>query len=87
MNSYLSVGLIPIFTDAIADFNEKIDLQMYELKINSVLPVKEVVNRILVFEKECLIDVNTYYNVVKKIFDTYYSDDKNIAHIIEKGTL
>ena len=87
MNSYLSVGLIPIFTDAIADFNEKIDLQMYELKINSVLPVKEVVNRILVFEKECLIDVNTYYNVVKKIFDTYYSDDKNIDHIIEKGTL
>lgn len=87
MNSYLSVGLIPIFTDAVADFNEKIDLQMYELKINSALSVKQIVDRILAFEKERQIEANTYYNVVKKIFDTYYSDDKNIANIIEKGTL
>ena len=84
LNGKLVNQIIKTYLD---DFNEKIDLQMYELKFNSVLPVKEVVNRILVFEKECLIDVNTYYNVVKKIFDTYYSDDKNIAHIIEKGTL
>ena len=87
MNSYLSVGLIPIFTDAVADFNTKIDLQENELKISGDISIDDAVNKILSFEREKMILANEYYNTVKTIFDSYYSDEKNIDNIIINGDI
>ncbi|PBN47936.1 hypothetical protein [Capnocytophaga sputigena] len=87
MNSYLSVGLIPIFTDAVADFNTKINLQDYELKISSDVCIDDAVNKILSFEKNNIVKTDKYYNIVKCIFDNYYSDEKNLDNIIINGNV
>ncbi|MDO5104288.1 hypothetical protein [Capnocytophaga sp.] len=84
MNSYLAVGLLPIFTDAVGDFNEKINLQTYELKLSGNIDVEQAVKAIVDFEKNTTIDPDGYYRLVKNLFDDYYSDDKNIHLITTK---
>ena len=81
MNSYLSVGLIPVFTDAVGDFNEKIHLKEYELKLSGDINIEKAVQKILEFENNIIIPEN-YYNIVKNIFDNYYNDDKYIRVIL-----
>ena len=82
MNSYLSVGLIPIFTDAVGDFNEKIHLKEYELKLSGGINIEKAVQKILEFENNINIIPENYYNIVKNIFDNYYNDDKYIRVIL-----
>ncbi|WP_404981787.1 glycosyltransferase family protein [Capnocytophaga granulosa] len=78
MNSYLSVGLIPIFTDAVADFNEKIDLKEYEIKLLGNINTDKAIQEILTFEKNININPVNYYNIINKIFIDYYNDEKYI---------
>ena len=82
MNSYLSVGLIPIFTDAVGDFNEKIHLEEYELKFSGDINIEKSVQKILEFENNINVNPKNYYNFVKSIFDNYYNDDKYIKLIV-----
>ena len=82
MNSYLSVGLIPIFTDAVGDFNEKIHLEEYELKFSGDINIEKSVQKILEFENNINVNTENYYNFVKSIFDNYYNDDKYIRVIL-----
>ena len=82
MNSYLSVGLIPIFTDAVGDFNEKIYLKEYELKLSGDINIEKAVQKILEFENNININSENYYNTVENIFDNYYNDDKYIKLIV-----
>ena len=81
MNSYLSVGLIPVFTDAVGDFNEKIHLKEYELKLSGDINIEKAVQKILEFENNIIIPEN-YYNIVKNIFDNYYNDEEYIKLIM-----
>ncbi|MFJ1472961.1 hypothetical protein ACILE9_01685 [Capnocytophaga cynodegmi] len=85
MNSYLSVGLIPIFTDAIGDFNKKINLEEYELKLLGNINIETSVKKIIAFEKNVNILPKKYYFLVKQVFNNYYSDKKNIDLIITKN--
>ena len=82
MNSYLSVGLIPVFTDAVGDFNEKIHLKEYELKLSGDINIEKSVRKILEFENNINVNTENYYNFVKSIFDNYYNDDKYIRVIL-----
>jgi len=82
MNSYLSVGLIPIFTDAVGDFNEKINLKEYELKISGNINIEKAMQKVLEFENNTNINPENYYNIVENIFDNYYNDDKYIKLIV-----
>lgn len=83
MNSYLSVGLIPIFTDAVGDFNEKIHLEEYELKLLGDINIEKAVQKILEFENNIVIIPENYYNIVKNIFDNYYNDEEYIKLMIK----
>ena len=82
MNSYLSVGLIPIFTDAVGDFNEKINLKEYELKLSGNINIEKAMQKVLEFENNTNINPENYYNIVENIFDNYYNDDKYIKLIV-----
>ena len=82
MNSYLSVGLIPVFTDAVGDFNEKIHLKEYELKLSGDINIEKAVQKILEFENNVNIIPENYYNIVKNIFDNYYNDEEYIKLIM-----
>ena len=74
--------MIPIFTDAVGDFNEKIHLKEYELKLSGGINIEKAVQKILEFENNINIIPENYYNIVKNIFDNYYNDDKYIRVIL-----
>tara|TARA_X000000950_G_scaffold289535_1_gene415070 strand:+ start:7724 stop:8740 length:1017 start_codon:yes stop_codon:yes gene_type:complete len=80
MNSYLACGLIPIFTDAITDYKDQIDLKDFSLRISSNLSVDEIAKKIIDFESS----KKDYSNLdieIKKIFDKYYNDIKYTKEI------
>ncbi|PUV22965.1 hypothetical protein [Sphingobacterium athyrii] len=79
MNSYLSAGVIPIYTTAVADFDRNIDLGNFELKFDS-LNVDSIVTKLLEFEEKS-IDCNLIFQTFKKVFQQYYDDVKHIEMI------
>jgi hypothetical protein len=80
MNSYLACGLVPIFTDAINEYSDKINLKGYNLKIKSLMSVEEIASQIIDFEnsQKNFASLNTE---IKKLFQDYYNDDKYIEEI------
>jgi hypothetical protein len=80
MNSYLACGLIPIFTDAITDYKDQIDLKDFSLIISSDLSVDEIAKKIIDFERSKK-DYSDLDIEIKKIFDEYYNDKKYIKEI------
>lgn len=80
MNSYLACGLVPIFTDAINDYSDKINLNSYNLKIKSSMSIKEIAKNIIDFEnsKTNFASLNIE---IKKLFNDYYDDNKYIKEI------
>jgi hypothetical protein len=80
MNSYLACGLVPIFTDAINDYSEKINLKGYNLKIKSFISIEEIANQIIDFENS-QTNFASLSIEIKKLFHDYYNDDKYIKEI------
>ena len=80
MNSYLACGLIPIFTDAITDYKDQINLKDFSLRISSDLSIDEIAKKIIDFEssKKNYSDLDIE---IKKIFDEYYNDNRYIEEI------
>lgn len=76
MNSYLSVGLIPIYTNVIQSFEENIKLGKFEIKLNHEDTILQMTDKILQHDK--IINYDMFYNVCLDIFQSYYCDDYNI---------
>lgn len=82
MNSYLSAGVIPIFTTAVADFDRNIDLGDFELKFDS-FSLDSMLTRLLEFEEKS-INSNLVFQAFKKVFQLYYNDLKYVELICGK---
>ena len=80
MNSYLSSGVIPIYTDAIKDFLKHIDLNNFNIRLKSNNSIEEMANTILSFENN-ENDISEFNIKIKKIFKSYFNDDKYIDQI------
>lgn len=80
MNSYLACGLVPIFTDAITDYKDKINLKNFSLKMSSDLSIDEIAKKIIDFESSKK-DYSVLHIEIKKIFDAYYNDNRYIKEI------
>ena len=80
MNSYLACGLVPIFTDAITDYKDKINLKDFSLKMSSDLSIDEIAKKIIDFESSKK-DYSVLHIEIKKIFDAYYNDNMYIKEI------
>lgn len=80
MNSYLSSGVIPIYTDAIKDFLKHIDLNNFNIRLKSNNSIEEMANTILSFENN-ENDFSEFNIKIKKIFKSYFNDDKYIDQI------
>ena len=80
MNSYLACGLIPIFTDAITDYKDQINLKDFSLGMSSDLSIDEIAKKIIDFEssKKNFSNLNIE---IKKIFNEYYNDKRYIKEI------
>ena len=82
MNTYLAVGLIPIYTDAITAFNDNLYLQPFEIKVDLKLPFINTAENIV--QHDALsIDYNQYLNICIANFRGFYDDDYNLNKIKE----
>ncbi|MDR0224544.1 MAG: hypothetical protein LBI32_05750 [Myroides odoratus] len=87
MNSYLAVGLIPIYTNVIEDFEQNIDLKEYTFKFDFAFSKKEIAKRVVA---QGPLDYNTYLNICESNFKGYYDDVYNeqlITNILVKKIL
>ena len=80
MNSYLASGLVPIFTNAITDFKDNINLNGFSLRMRSGSSIKEIGEKIIDFE-DSKIDFSDFDIEIKKVFNEYYNDNKYIEQI------
>ncbi|MTG96569.1 MULTISPECIES: hypothetical protein [Myroides] len=84
MNSYLSVGLIPIYTNVVYDFEEKLDLGSYSIKIDINADLSLSAEQIFL-KDQVTVDYSEYYGICEKNFTHYYDDSYNVDLI--KNTL
>ena len=83
MNSYLACGLIPIYTNAIKDYSENINLNNFNLKIKTTSSIAETAKTIINFENS--VKDFTHLDIeIQNIFNDYYNDNKYIKQIISK---
>lgn len=80
MNSYLSVGLIPIYSDVIHSFTENLDLDPYEIKTKAHESLSQLAERIIT-HNATEIDYDAFYKTCLKNFSSYYNDDLNVNKI------
>jgi len=81
MNSYLAVGLIPIYTNVIDDFERNIDLKQYSLKFDFAYPKEKIAKEIV--EREP-VDYQAYFEICQANFKAYYDDEFHIQEIETK---
>ncbi|WP_313384725.1 hypothetical protein [Chishuiella sp.] len=74
MNSYLSVGLIPIYTDVINDYNINFSKFNYQIRLKNNRGLINWVKEITDFNKN-IIDTKKQFIEVKGLFDMYYNEN------------
>lgn len=82
MNSYLAVGLRPIYTNVIDSFEKNLDLEQYAIKFSLDDNYKSIAKRI-VENKSYDIDYQLFYEKCYDNFEQYYDDKFNIQRIEE----
>ena len=80
MNSYLASHLIPIYSTAVQDFNDNIDLGEFTIKVPTPLIPSKIAKTIIKFETEDK-DFSHYSNVVSSLFKSHYNRDKYIKDL------
>lgn len=79
MNSYLSAGIIPVYSSVICDFKEKLSNCKYIISGNSV---KEITKGLIEMERK-KVDIDEMRKEYNSIFSTYYSRNNYINRIRE----
>lgn len=82
MSSYLGAGVIPVFTDAIDDFLNNINLGEFTLLYKTPINKEEIARSIIEFERS-KHNYSEYIELVKNVFSDYYCTTKYI-NIISK---
>ncbi len=83
MNSYMAVGVIPIYSSVINDFENIFNQSKYVIKIHDLNNTQEIIEKIQKIENTN-IQPNEIKNNFQAIFDTYYCPEKYIRLIIQK---
>jgi len=79
MNSYLSAGIIPVYTNVIDSFEEHLRLEGYAVKFDYG-NIEDAVNQILKLENRH-INTADILNQYKKVFELYYNDDEYVESL------
>ncbi|WP_430614718.1 hypothetical protein [Flavobacterium sp. JP2137] len=80
MNSYLSVGLMPIYTDVIESFEEHLNLAPYCLKFKANDSLEFMADAIDAHNKKT-VDYPDFLKICQENFKGYYDDAFNISKI------
>lgn len=80
LSSYMSAGVIPIFSDCIRDFNEKTRNLEYVVPVAAKRTIPEKLLKLCTEP----IDINALEEQYKAFFDTYYNPEYYIAKYSER---
>lgn len=80
MNTYLSVGLMPIYTNVIEAFNTHLDLNQYEIKTSLTEEIVQVAEEIIQHDN-LIIEYDNYYKICQENFSNFYDDEYSIDKI------
>ncbi|MFL1894422.1 hypothetical protein ACJRPK_01890 [Aquimarina sp. 2-A2] len=72
MNSYLSVGVMPIFTNVIDSFNKNMDLKNFQILLDGKEDYSIKSSKVI--EKNKVMDYELFYEVCNNLFQDYYND-------------
>ena len=77
MNTYLAVGLIPIYTNAIPAFNAHLNLGSYGIKLNLEDDNSKLAKEIIDNDNHD-ISYDEYYKICQESFKNFYDDEYSI---------
>lgn len=83
MNSYLSVGVIPIYTDVVDSFNKNINLNDFQMRLNDQLSSKEIALETLKHHTKKIV-ITDFIETLNKVFNNYYNDEVYIKNLISE---
>lgn len=82
MNTYLSCGILPIYTSAVRDFEKKLGQLPYSIKAER--PDDENVVQQVLADDDKHVDLATLVESYRAIFSSYYSAERYIAEVAPK---
>lgn len=83
MNSYLSVGIIPIYSNVVDSFKNNLDLEPFQVSIGIDESSKEIAQKIN-NQHRCEIDSSQFISKLEENFNRYYNDSLYINEIIAR---
>lgn len=83
MNTYLSVGLIPIHTAVIDSFEKHLDLAHFQVKISRNDTSEQMVRKVLNHNLQ-KINYDAFYEICKENFTGYYDDEFNKNNLTQQ---
>ncbi|HAU53113.1 MAG TPA: hypothetical protein DCW66_08010 [Sphingobacterium sp.] len=81
MNSYLSVGIIPIYTNVIDAFEENLDLGEFGVRVSFDSKDEEIANSILLHAGQDISPAEIIQKL-EAVFGKFYNDDKYISSLV-----
>lgn len=81
MNTYIALGLIPIYTNVVDSFDKNLKLNSYQVCLKNNIDVKEMANEIIKHHLETDLKNTEHAFILKQIFSEYYSKEKYIELI------
>ena len=85
MNSYLALGVIPVFSNVIEAFKVHLPFSSKgAVKIDPVLSLKQKVQQIINFEQDVRVLPEPLFQEYAKLSDNYYNDDIYITALSKK---
>ena len=82
-NSYLSLGIIPVITPAIRDFESRLRNLKYKVVINDFRDNDDIINQVAKIEDNCL-NRDEILDEYTSLFDDYYNPSKYRIEIRKK---
>ena len=83
MNSYLSVGTVPIYSNVVDSFKKNLDLTAFQVSIGIEESSKEIAQKII-NQHRCEIDSGQFISKLEENFNRYYNDNLYVNEIITR---
>lgn len=84
MNTYMAMGVIPVYCDVVSAFRENLHFGDTAVCIPAEAGPDEAAAQILAFENQRQITDEALYSRYKTLFDVFYNDGHYVAKLAEK---
>lgn len=84
MNSYMAMGVIPIYTDVVDAFKMHLNLKGYSIPLSPASSIHQNAEQIITFENKNIINPLELFKIYQDVFNQFYNDSVYIFMLSEK---